>query len=248
MKRFKAFTLIELLVVISIIALLMSIMMPALGKARQLAKNTICKTNLKQIGYAVALYAQDNNNSVVVSWTSSNYSAWASNPDRNTSDPDQNNFAGFLSSYVGGKDGEVEGGLSSVSGKSQKIWKCPSYKRDPAATYQGNWSYGMNRHLSFSDQKLTAYSTKDRSKIEAMRMDRIKMPDNKILVADVLGNHCEFGDDQVGFVIGGMRHSDKTNTLMANLSIDYDYFEEDASGSKKLVRHPELRPFPFKRD
>ncbi|MGE4286803.1 MAG: type II secretion system protein, partial [Phycisphaerae bacterium] len=44
----KGFTLIELLVVISIIAMLMAIMMPALGKARESARMTLCKTNLKQ--------------------------------------------------------------------------------------------------------------------------------------------------------------------------------------------------------
>lgn len=59
-KNFKGFTLIELLVVISIIALLMAIMMPALGKARELAKTVICKTNQKQLIVAANLYAADN--------------------------------------------------------------------------------------------------------------------------------------------------------------------------------------------
>lgn len=68
MKRrsdLKGFTLIELLVVISIIAMLMAIMMPALGKARALAKTTICGTRLKQLGLAIILYADDNNNEFV---------------------------------------------------------------------------------------------------------------------------------------------------------------------------------------
>ncbi len=54
------FTLIELLVVISIIALLMSIMMPALGKARQTAKAVLCRSNVKQITIAGIQYATDN--------------------------------------------------------------------------------------------------------------------------------------------------------------------------------------------
>ena len=58
----KAFTLIELLVVISIIAVLMAIMMPALRKAREQARTTICKTQLNQFSIALALYAEDNNN------------------------------------------------------------------------------------------------------------------------------------------------------------------------------------------
>ena len=60
----KGFTLIELLVVISIIALLMAIMMPALGKARELAKATICQSNNRQIAQAVTMYANANDDRV----------------------------------------------------------------------------------------------------------------------------------------------------------------------------------------
>ena len=60
----KGFTLIELLVVISIIALLLSILMPALGRARRMAQQTVCKTNLKQQGIAFMGYAQDNKDSL----------------------------------------------------------------------------------------------------------------------------------------------------------------------------------------
>lgn len=63
MKR-KAFTLIELLVVISIIAILMSIMMPALGKARSIARRVVCATNIKTLAVVSEMYASDHNDKI----------------------------------------------------------------------------------------------------------------------------------------------------------------------------------------
>ena len=61
MKR-RGFTLIELLVVIAIIGLLLAVIVPALNKAKEAARELICKTNLKQYGLAGTLYLSDNDN------------------------------------------------------------------------------------------------------------------------------------------------------------------------------------------
>ena len=58
-KKRTGFTLIELLVVVSIIALLVSILLPALGKARSLARRTLCQAQLRQVGVAIATYLCD---------------------------------------------------------------------------------------------------------------------------------------------------------------------------------------------
>ncbi|HON90762.1 MAG TPA: type II secretion system protein [Sedimentisphaerales bacterium] len=60
MRRLHAFTLIELLVVIAVIAVLLAIIMPALGKAKNLAQGIACKGNMKNYTIAVAMYCDDN--------------------------------------------------------------------------------------------------------------------------------------------------------------------------------------------
>ncbi|MGB7581193.1 MAG: type II secretion system protein [Sedimentisphaerales bacterium] len=68
------FTLVELLVVISIIALLMAILLPALARARELGKRAVCMDNLKQLQIAWSMYCDNNNEKIPVgdvyySWT-----------------------------------------------------------------------------------------------------------------------------------------------------------------------------------
>ena len=59
MTRIAAFTLIELLVVIAIISLLVSILLPSLTKAKELARQAVCMSNLRQNGMSMTLYAED---------------------------------------------------------------------------------------------------------------------------------------------------------------------------------------------
>lgn len=64
MARKHAFTLIELLVVVAIIALLISILIPSLAAAREQARGVLCGANLRSMGQAMVLYANDNGGSL----------------------------------------------------------------------------------------------------------------------------------------------------------------------------------------
>ena len=72
----RKFTLVELLVVIAIIAVLASMLLPALNKARERSKATACTNNLRQVFLTQAIYAEDHKGWMTPARTEPNWDSW----------------------------------------------------------------------------------------------------------------------------------------------------------------------------
>lgn len=118
------FTLVELLVVISIIALLLSIMMPALQGARAAALKVVCASNMKQMFLATKLYADDNGGYLPNCYAGSYGEI---NPRRNWFD--------LIYQYMQGKKLKWDNAI----GRDYKLYHCPAGKKDEVwwANYTG---------------------------------------------------------------------------------------------------------------
>jgi prepilin-type N-terminal cleavage/methylation domain-containing protein len=108
MKR--AFTLIELLVVIAIIAVLLALLLPALSRAKDKSKRTVCMNNLRQINQGFRMYTDD-------------FSDFSPNTPATNSAPSLENFVAFTGFK---KLMKANVGINGDSSPKEKLFACPA--------------------------------------------------------------------------------------------------------------------------
>jgi prepilin-type N-terminal cleavage/methylation domain-containing protein/prepilin-type processing-associated H-X9-DG protein len=123
----NGFTLVELLVVIGIIALLISILLPTLQRAREAGNRITCASNLRQLGQAFELYLNENKNTYPPAWFQDDQSinSYGGQPGHNIS------WATILRKYVGQKNNDP------LKGGNLPIFKCPNDN-----LVRGDWLQG----------------------------------------------------------------------------------------------------------
>jgi prepilin-type N-terminal cleavage/methylation domain-containing protein/prepilin-type processing-associated H-X9-DG protein len=186
----SGFSLIELLVVITIISILLSILMPVLGKARTSAMQLKCTHNLKQINMTIQLYTDDYGNTFPCATDPLPSGVWLWMG---------RGWRSLVSSYLG----------NSINEKNPSILYCPEDKVSKEKYESTSYSYSMSFYHS-PEQIDSMSSTKDTYENALpsvpQKITNVKKPSEKIIFGEWLSNHKPVDNDKGWWCWEGKRN------------------------------------------
>ncbi len=202
--RARGFTLIELLVVIAIIAILASLLLPALNRAKQAAASAACRNHLRQLGLAWTLYPGDSHDTLVP-----NYIRTGSTVTLSTSESWVTNNAGLAGPHA------IRGGALFRYLGNEAVYRCPLDRygwRGGGEWRQLLWNYGLS--LAMHGGK-DGYRGKDWSPLIFVKASEIRHPARRFTFADkdAKDAHLEGGTGMFSLYPAG---SDIWDTLPGN--------------------------------
>lgn len=169
-----AFTLVELLVVIGIIALLISILLPALAKAREQANTVKCMSNERQMGQALVMFTNEHNGYLPKAWFNDGV-IWS-----------QRNNGKFTWEYRDPMYGWTYI-LSLYMGRNKEAFRCPSDETNHVYDTFNNGAGGLGDDPTADDipgsYRLNISDLPD-GPFEAIRVTRLIQPSEAIVIAD----------------------------------------------------------------
>lgn len=237
LKATQRFTLIELLVVIAIIAILASMLLPALGNAREMGKRILCGGNLKQLGLYSILYADDNH-------------SFLPTPYNNRWPNGSGTFAGTFDDTSRAFRTYVRGLAMPGYLKPYRSWypfECSPVVLCPSAP--GKYGYGIDGEVSF--YQANVYLMNDDPFVTQwppMRLDAVRKPSVKLLMSEATnrwGTNGGWWQGATSFVERDIVWYQISNTGTGNFGMRYHHANSSCNvlffdGHVTAVRYGEL--------